>query len=259
MSVLRGVAPAVWTTTARLWASLATVVVGDDGACLVVDPGISTAEIDALGGEVTARGWTPTAGFSTHPHWDHLLWSPSLGAPTRWATSAAVEHAVADRAHILSAAEQDAPGHAPAQIGAITPLPDDAGEVPWEGPRAVVVPYRGHCPGSAALLLAASGVLVAGDMLSDTETPLLDLTAADPVGDYVAGLDALEGVAADADVRVLVPGHGTVADRAGLHRRAAADRAYLDSLAAGRSPEDPRLTNPWIVAEHRRQVDWARR
>ena len=258
MSSLSEVAPGVWTRAARLWTSLTTVVVGDDGGCLLVDPGITTAEVDALADELATNAWTVAAGFSTHPHWDHLLWGPGLGSVPRWATEPAVRHAATTRAHVLDCAEQDAPGHDPNLVGAITPLPDDAGDVPWEGRRAVVVPYRGHCPGGAALLLPG-GVLTVGDMFSDTEVPLLDLEAVDPIGDFRSGLDTLEGLARDADVRVLIPGHGTVADRADLHRRADADRAYLDALDRGREPTDPRLTNPWIIGEHRAQVLWATR
>jgi hypothetical protein len=41
------------------------------------------------------------------------------------------------------------------------------------------------------VFIPRAGVLLAGDMLSDIEVPLLDLLAADPIGDYRAGLDLL--------------------------------------------------------------------
>ena len=119
------------------------------------------------------------------------------------------------------------------------------------------MPYRAHCPGSAALLLPDAGVLVAGDLLSDTEVPFLDLDAPDPVGDHHAALDRLQSVADRHGVGVLVPGHGSVTDAAGLRRRLAADRAYLDALVAGASMSDPRLADPWVAGEHERQVIWA--
>ena len=87
---LTEVAPGVWTATAEIWTSLTTLIVADDGACLVVDPGISVAEVAALADEVARRGWSVAAGFATHPHWDHMLWARSLGDVPRWATRRAV-------------------------------------------------------------------------------------------------------------------------------------------------------------------------
>ena len=50
--------------------------------------------------------------------------------------------------------------------------------------------------------------LVAGDMLSDILIPMLDLSgSADPIEDYLAALQLLEGVAGDVDV--VIPGHGS--------------------------------------------------
>src|SRR5450756_1783888 len=148
-------------------------------------------------------------------------------------------------------------GPRPPVHGRPDPLPDGVGELPWDGPRAVAVPYRAHCPGSAALLLPDAGVLVAGDMFSDTEVPFLDLDAPDPVGDHHAALARLAAVADRHGVGVLVPGHGSVTDAAGLRRRLAADRAYLDALVAGAAMSDPRLADPWVAGEHERQVIWA--
>jgi hydroxyacylglutathione hydrolase len=92
-------------------------------------------------------------------------------------------------------------------------------------------------------------------MLSDIEIPLLDLDADDPFGDYRAGLDALAGAA---DVRLLVPGHGHVGDRAEFRRRIDADRRYLDTTEAGGDVADPRLAEAWLQAEHARHVTRAR-
>ena len=45
---LTQVGPGVWTATAETWTSLTTLVVADDGACLVVDPWVTVAEVESL-------------------------------------------------------------------------------------------------------------------------------------------------------------------------------------------------------------------
>ena len=251
---LTEVAPGVWTATADIWTSLTTVVVADDGACLVVDPGITVAEVAGLARAIRVHDWSVAAGFSTHPHWDHVLWTRDLGGTPRWATARGAAHALATRGDTLAKTETAAPGHDPDLTGRVTALPDGARDVPWAGPRVVVVPHEAHCPGHAGLVLPRAGVLLAGDMLSDLEIPLLDVEAADPVGDYRAGLAALEAAAGTYRIRVLVPGHGHVGDAAELSRRLAADRAYLDDLVAERPSDDPRLKTPWLAAEHAAHV-----
>jgi len=251
---LTEVAPGVWTATAEIWTSLTTVVVADDGSCLVVDPGITVADLAGLARALDERGWSVAAGFATHAHWDHVLWSPALGPVPRWATATGAAHALAVRAHNLTESGEAAPGRDGDLLGRLTPLPDGAGEVPWDGPRAVVVPHEAHCPGHAGLVLTAARVLLAGDTLSDLEMPLLDVAAADPVADYRAALDALEAAARAHDVGLVVPGHGHVGDAAELRRRLAADRAYLDDLEAGRPSTDPRLATVWLAEEHAKHV-----
>ncbi len=255
---LTEVAPGVWTTTSRTWSTLSTVVVADDGRCLVVDPALAVTEVRELAAEITSRGWRVVAGFSTHPHWDHVLWVPELGDVPRWATAAAVRCSVAHRADILREARADAPGHDPRLIGRLTPLLADAATVPWDGPRAVVLPHRAHCIGSAALVLPEQGVILTGDLVSDREVPLLDLDAPDPVGDHRVALQRLEQALEKYDLQVLVPGHGSVGDPADLRARIAADRAYLTALVAGGPFDDPRLADPWVKGEHDRQLLWAR-
>lgn len=256
---LTEVAPGVWTATARTWSTLSTVVVAPDGRCLVIDPAITVAEVRALAAEIEAHGWRPVAGFSTHPHWDHVLWSAELGAAVpRWTTPAAARTSVTHRADILAEAQADAPGHDARLVGRLTPMLADAATVPWEGPRAVVVPHRAHCLGSAALVLPEARVVVAGDLLSDREVPLLDLDAADPVGDHQVALGRLEQAVKQYGIEVLIPGHGTVTDGRGLAARLAADRRYLSALVAGGPFDDARLADPWVAGEHERQAIWAR-
>jgi hypothetical protein len=39
-----------------------------------------------LANDLSDSGQTVVAGFSTHPHWDHLLWHALLGAAPRYGT-----------------------------------------------------------------------------------------------------------------------------------------------------------------------------
>lgn len=264
---LEEVAPDVWVTTAQPWSTTTTVVAGPGGRCLVVDPALTPADLDALAAELAGRGWSVEAGFSTHPHWDHVLWTAGLGDVPRWATPEAAAHAGRTHAALVAEAERTAAGHDAALLGRLTAL--DGDEVPWSGPRAVAVAHRAHCVGSAAVVLPDTGVLVAGDLLSDHEVPLLDVDSPDPVGDHLAALDALEAAAARWGVRVLVPGHGTPTDASGLAARLRADRAYLGALgdavrgssegAADAAGDDPRLADPEQRAQHEDQLAALRR
>ena len=241
------VARHVWVVTSPTWLTTSTLVVGDDGACLLVDPALTPDEIGALAQEVTRRGWHVAAGFSTHPHWDHVLWSHALPDVPRWATSVATDAATAEE--LTAQASRDLPGYRWDVVGGTTPLAPDTTEVPWTGPRAVVVPTPGHAPGHASLHLPEEGVLVAGDMLSDVEVPLLD-DAPGALEEYRHSLRRL----ADLDPHVVVPGHGRVAHRWSGHRRVHADERYLDDLAAGTPPHDHRLTDPRVRADHDSQA-----
>jgi glyoxylase-like metal-dependent hydrolase (beta-lactamase superfamily II) len=194
-----------------------------------------------------------------------VLWSPELGAAPRWATARTADATQRRRAAVLASTEAAAPGHDPALVGALTPLPRGARRVPWPdaaptGPRTVtVVEHDAHAPGHAALVVRTPDgrVLVAGDMLSDVEVPLVDTDSRDPVGVYRGAVDALELAARDVDA--LVPGHGSPAlGRAAVSARFAADRAYLDALDAAlrghTMPDDRRLTG-YVAEWHDAQLE----
>jgi hydroxyacylglutathione hydrolase len=246
------VAPGVFVATAGLYTTTTTVVAGADGGCLVIDPAVTAAELDALAAWLSARGLRPAAGWSTHPHWDHVLWSRSLGDVLRYATPRAAAVAARELPGLVSDMEEAAPGHDLTLFARLAPLPGS--EIPWRGPRATVLAHDAHAPGHGAVFLPDTGVLVAGDMCSDTEIPLLEVEPAgtDPVGRYRHGLGVLADVPG---VRVVVPGHGHAGDAAEFRRRVAADVRYLDAVQAGRDVTDERLAaaEPWLLAAHDRQ------
>ena len=251
MPRLTEVAPGVLVATAAYDTTTTTVITAAGGGCLVIDPAVTVADLSVLAAELAGAGLRPQAGFATHPHWDHVLWSRELGAVPRYAAPAALAVITSLRAEMVAAAEQAAPGHDLALFAALAALPGDATRIPWAGPAAQVIVHDGHAPGHAAVFLPDQGVLVAGDMLSDIEIPLLDTSANDPVGDYLSGLRRLAEIPG---VRWLVPGHGHVTDAAGFRRRVDADIRYLDLLAAGQPFTDPRAAAGWQRDWHGQQL-----
>jgi glyoxylase-like metal-dependent hydrolase (beta-lactamase superfamily II) len=206
------------------------------------------------------------AGFSTHPHWDHLLWHARLGAAPRYGTArcaAAVRAWRSDARWKDRLAERippDIAGQVPLDLlGLMAGLPAGTARVPWDGPPVRIIEHQAHAPGHAALLIEDRGVLVAGDMLSDVLIPMLDLNGtADPVGDYLAALALLEGAAAGADV--LVPGHGSAGGADQVRARIEQDRAYVHALRDDGVPADPRVSpsatfgQDWLPGVHERQL-----
>ena len=244
------IAPGVLVATSRLLTCTSTAVADGDGGCLVIDPAVSVADLAALATDLKGAGLQPRAGFATHPHWDHVLWSRDLGDVPRYAAPAAVAAAEARRETMVSEAQGTAPGHDLELFGRLTTLPAGADHIPWDGPAVQVIVHDGHAPGHGAVFIPDAGVLVAGDMLSDIEIPILDTLADDPLGDYRTGLERLASVRG---VRWVVPGHGHVADAGKFRRRLDADVRYLDLLAAGEPFDDPRCTVKWQCDWHERQ------
>ena len=254
MPRLREIAPGILVATGELFVTNSTAVAGS-GGCLLIDPAVTPAELRLIAAGLTARGLPPQAGFATHAHWDHVLWCRELGAVSRLATAAAALAAERDRAAMISAVEDAAPGHDLDLFGRLRPLGPGQEEITWDGPQARVLAHDGHAPGHGAIFLPGAGVLVAGDMCSDIEVPLLDLTAADPVGDYRAGLELLAGVTG---VQWVIPGHGGVGNAAAFRDRVAADLAYLSAVERGQDPGDARLRPGWLQDEHERQLQYLR-
>jgi glyoxylase-like metal-dependent hydrolase (beta-lactamase superfamily II) len=241
--MLRQVAEGVLAHESEFIESNAVVVQGEAGV-LLIDAGITGDEMVAIADDLRKLGQPVVAGFSTHPHWDHLLWHAKLGEAPRYGTArcAAAIQAFLSDAHWKDHIAEELPPEIEVPLdllGLITGLPAEATQIPWDGPKVRIIEHQAHAPGHAALLIEERRVLVAGDMLSDVLIPMLDLSAADPIEDYLAALRRLEGVAGDVDV--FIPGHGSVGGADQLRARIDRDRAYVLALREGHVPSDPRV------------------
>jgi glyoxylase-like metal-dependent hydrolase (beta-lactamase superfamily II) len=264
-SLLRQVAEGVLIHESEFCQSNAVVVQGRAGL-LLIDPGIHGYEMVQLADDLRELDQPVVAGFSTHPHWDHLLWHDRLGSAPRYGTA----HCAATvRARLSDARWKDriaelVPPDIAEQIqldlfGRITGLPAETARIPWDGPHVRIIEHQAPAPGHAALLIEERGVLVAGDMLSDVLIPMLDLNdTADPIEDYLAALRLIEGAADGVDV--LVPGHGSIGGADQVRARIEQDRAYVHALLDAGVPADPRVGpsatfgKDWLPGVHERQL-----
>ena len=249
--MLNQVADGVWVRQSE-WVWSNTTVVGTDDGLILIDPGITGSELNQLADDLEQLGIPVVAGFSTHPHWDHLLWHSRFGDVPRYATAAGVRFAHETRALQQEGAEEEGGSDIPLDlIALVTPVPADGGAVPGE-----IIEHQAHEVGHAAILLADRGVLIVGDMLSDVLIPLFDPRQDDQLGAFESALDRLAEAARHADV--LIPGHGAVAEGPEVAARIAADRAYIDALRQGEEPVDARLETDWLAGIHQANVEQAR-
>lgn len=243
--MLKQVAEGVLVHQSELLQNNTIVVQGKDGV-LLVDPGITGDEMKDLANNLRELGQPVVAGFSTHPDWDHVLWSAEFGDVPRYGTArnaAFMKDFLSKpdwKAQAIEGFPPEIADEIPVeQFGVITALPAGTTYLPWDGPKIRVIEHPAHAEGHAALLIEEQGVLVAGDMLSDIFFPFIDQSAADPLGNYLKGLQTLQAVASD--VTAVIPGHGAVGVGDEVRARIELDLTYVQSLLEGRIPEDPRV------------------
>jgi glyoxylase-like metal-dependent hydrolase (beta-lactamase superfamily II) len=256
--VLRQVAHGVWIHESAFVQSNAVVVEGRAGV-LLIDPGVNAHEMACLASDLSDLGQSVVAGFSTHPHWDHLLWHASFGAAPQYGTARCAASARDALSRGIDPHQHGIPNEVSLNLfGLVTGLAEETAHIPWDGPHVRIIEHQAHAPGHAALLIEERGVLVAGDMLSDVLIPLLDMDeAAESIEEYLAALSLLERVAGNVDA--LVPGHGSVAGSADVRTRIDQDRAYVQSLGSTDDFNDPRFSaeycRDWLPGVHRVQLE----
>ncbi|MGW2658396.1 MBL fold metallo-hydrolase [Streptomyces sp. NPDC001478] len=260
--MLQQVVEGVLIHRSELLENNSVVVQGRDGV-LVVDAGITGAEMACLANDLRQRHLPVVAGFSTHPDWDHVLWHAELGEAPRYGTARCADFmrdvlSHADwKAGVAEGLPPEIAEDTPLDLyGLITGLPAGTAQLPWDGPTVRIIEHAAHARGHAALLIEKRRVLIAGDMLSDVFVPMLDDTV-DPIEDYLVGLGLLAGVVDDVDV--LVPGHGSLARGEEVRARITLDRTYVEDLRDVRVCRDPRVVSPkpgweWASAIHEGQA-----
>jgi glyoxylase-like metal-dependent hydrolase (beta-lactamase superfamily II) len=207
-----------------------SVVIGEPGHAAVVDPGILPSELDDLAA-ATAGVAAVTLVF-THGDWDHVLGRPW------WPGAATVGHdaLAADLRRNRDAIRAEADRVAAAAGGRFErpfePFrPDDAVSGLRAGRlgsrHAVFRDAFGHSASMLSVHLPELRLLIAGDMLSDIEPPMLT----QPPATYHRTLAELLPLAEHGAIDLLVPGHGEPARGGEVAARVRRDLGYLDALA----------------------------
>ena len=212
-----------------------TTLLLDGEHTVLVDPGVLPSEIDDIARAVEGIGPETMTLLFTHAHWDHVLAKPWWPNAETLAHDRFLVEARRDAARIAKEAENLCRAHGESWDRGFTPFaPDHAvsglhftklGR--W---RVVVRDAPGHCPSQITVHLPDHGVLIAADMLSDIEIPLLD----GPCMPYRRTLADLMPLAQGGAIHTLVPGHGAIArGTQAVLERLTQDQSYLERLEAG--------------------------
>src|SRR3954451_13724738 len=108
-------------------------------ACCSSTPGCAATNMTCLANDLRELGQPVVAGFSTHPHWDHLLWRASLGhgAPLRHGVLRGHRPRSAVRRGREGPHRRDDPARhrragTPDLLGLITGVPANTVRIPWD-------------------------------------------------------------------------------------------------------------------------------
>src|ERR1700749_2066757 len=105
--MLTEVGDGVWVRQSE-WVWTNSIVVRGEDRLILVDPGIHGSELNQLADDLERLDIPGVAGFSPHPHWDHLLWHPRFGDVPRFATAAGARAAGQAQAQAQAMAAESA-------------------------------------------------------------------------------------------------------------------------------------------------------
>ena len=209
-----------------------STVLLDSEHTILVDPGVLPSELDEIAQLVNQAEPEKVSLLFTHGHWDHVLgapWWPKARILAHDRCAAAIAH---DVEKIRTESAKIAAAHGEAWRAPFAPPQiDDASSGqrylkldPW---KLVLRDAYGHSDSQLSVHVPDLGLLIAADMLSDIEIPILNTTPAI----YRATLETLRPLAEGGAIETLVPGHGAIAfGPEAVVERIHRDLAYLGAL-----------------------------
>ncbi len=221
-------APGVFLFQSALWQTNSAVLETPD-LVLVSDPTWLPGEVQAIAEYVRAiRGTRPLFLLLTHSDYDHILGWGAFPEATTIASRAFVDNPAPEKAvHAARAWDDGYYVVRPYEIcyPKVDIAASDGQVLTVGGTTLTFYTAPGHTPDGLLTVIEPSGVLIAGDYLSDLEFPFLEDSRA-----YAETLAKIEPILTRHRVHTLVPGHGSAAASADeiLTRR----QRDLDYLAA---------------------------
>lgn len=198
---------------------------------LLIDPGYFPSEIERIAAFLEDADAVASRIVLTHSDWDHVAgaarWPDapvvaSSNFPVRTRTDGErIERSL--RAFDTKLYVRREPPFRMPEPASLAGSPSD---LVWEGPAAHLLPAGGHTTDGLMTLFRESGVLAAGDHLSDREIPFIG----DSLAAYRETLAAARRLVARGEARILVPGHGDVCGADEILARIDEDLDYLDRL-----------------------------
>jgi len=200
---------------------------------VVVDPGVLPSELDDIAAATAAVSPAAVTLAFTHSHWDHVLGRPWWPGAQTLAHDRLAMETKRDAERIQRESEAIARRHGETWTRGFVPFRPDVEASglrflklgPW---RLVLRDAPGHSSSQLTFHLPDRGILLAADMLSDLEPPILD----GPPARYRETLRTLTPLFEGGAITTLVPGHGSVAAGPEVRERLHRDLDYLDRLEA---------------------------
>ena len=204
----------------------------DPEHAVLVDPGVLPSELDDIAKRVEGAAPAAITLVLTHAHWDHVLARPWWPGARTLAHDRFGIQVREEASRIVSQIEALCRAHGQTWTRGFAPFaPDEAVAGlhftrlgPW---RTVIRDAPGHCSSQITLHLPDRATLIAADMLSDIEIPLLD----GPCAPYLRTLRDLLPLARGGAITTVIPGHGSIARGSdAVMERLERDQDYLERL-----------------------------